>query len=207
MFVGTFSQGGDFRDTGIEGMHRFMKRIWTLVHEGFATGRIIEGAEGNFTYMMHHTIKRVTQDVSELNYNTAIAALMEYYNAFAEDWEKKITKDEIKAMLLLLAPFAPHMTEELWQQFFAGKGEFVSIHKEQWPNYDESKLAKDSVTVVVQVNGKMRSSLVVSTADVQQKEEIEKRAKDSENVMNHLNGKSIKHVVYVPGKILNFVTD
>ena len=110
-------------------------------------------------------------------------------------------------MLLLLAPFAPHMTEELWQTYFAGKGEFVSIHKEQWPTYDESKLAKDSVTVVVQVNGKMRSSLVVSTADVQQKEEIEKRAKDSENVMNHLNGKSIKQVVYVPGKILNFVTD
>ena len=197
LFLGPYDQGGDFRDTGIEGMHRFVKRVWHLF-EGIENRewRMENSKEG--LRIMHETVKGVTEDMENLRFNTSIAKLMTWYNFLAK--QPEISREEVETYLKLFAPFAPHMTEELWSQL----GNKFSIHKSEWPEYDEKYLTQETVTIAVQVNGKLRGTLVIDAKDKDDKAMIEKLSREQETVSKFLEG-DIKHVIFVPGKILNFV--
>ncbi|HVA96362.1 MAG TPA: leucine--tRNA ligase [Candidatus Acidoferrales bacterium] len=199
LFLGPFDQGGDFRDSGIDGMSRFLKRVW----------RLLEGVTQNYAFsenplspaalqMMHQTIKGITEDLENLRFNTAIAKLMTYYNFLSK--QQGLHRDEVEVYLKLLAPFAPHMTEELWAEM----GNQFSIHTSDWPTYDEKYLKQESVTIAVQVNGKLRGTVTVSVSDNDNKAMLEKMAREDEHVAKFLEG-TVKKVILVPGKILNFV--
>ena len=218
MFMGPFSQGGDFRDTGIEGMHRFLRRVWNLVSSikyptsaKASAGRQVLSIEGKDTSLaldslMHKTIKNVTEDIENLNYNTAIARLMEYYNELFSFYTKyKILNTKYcKTLVLLFAPFAPHVSEELCQ-LLNDKKEFSSIHNSSWPKFDPKFLVKDEFVIVVQVNGKLRGNIKVKNEKLKMKSYIEELAKKDDNVVKHLEAKEIKKVIYIEGKVINFV--
>lgn len=204
-FIGPFTQGGDFQDSGIEGINRFLKRVWKLVI-GLEQRVKDEGLTKEREAMMHKTVKGVTEDMEELRFNTAIAKIMTYYN-FLSGY-KQLDREEIEVLLKLLAPFAPHMTEELWQ---SAKGTvqraegIESIHRSSWPSYDIQKIVSDTLIIAVQVNGKLRHALEIHGSKTMIQEEIEQLARENENVKRHLEGNVIKKVIYVPGKIINFV--
>ncbi len=215
MFLGPFDAGGDFRDTGILGMHKFLGRVWRLVSNSLShrLPRVPKSLRENtmiekndLDRAMHRAVKEVTEDMKNLRYNTAIAHIMEYVNELTAATQN-ITSSHTETLLLLLAPFAPHMTEELYQQMKQGSAgkEFTSIHKVSWPIHDQSALTDHTTTIVIQVNGKLRDSFaVISTLSTVQ-EEIEKRAKESDKAKKFLEGKTIRTVIFVPGKLINFV--
>ncbi len=195
LFLGPFNQGGDFRDSGIDGMSRFLKRVWKL----FTCSKMEKGElTPERLHMMHLTIKGITDDMENLRFNTSIAKLMSYYNFLSQ--LESLRKEEVEVYLKLFAPFAPHMTEELWEMI----GNNFSIHTSQWPAYDEKYLKVDMVTIAVQVNGKLRATLHVSVDDKANKVMLEKMAKEDEHVKKFLDA-NVKKVILVPGKILNFV--
>ena len=206
MFMGPFSQGGDFRDTGIEGMHRFLRRVWALAQKSISNFQFPISNQSN--QMMHKTIKKVTEDISSLSYNTAIAALMEWYNAISKSIHStrsgQISKIEIETFLKLLAPFAPHVSEELYQ-LLNEKKDFSSVHVSEWPAYNPKFLEVLEMTVVVQLNGKLRGNITIDRETAKNKEKVESLARNDSKVAKHLEGKQIKKVIYVEGKIINFV--
>jgi leucyl-tRNA synthetase len=229
MFMGPFSQGGDFRDTGIEGMHRFLRRFWTLAQKSISNFQFPISNSNESRRMMHNAIRRVTEDIFNLSYNTAIAALMEWYNFLSQ--QKSVSKEEVETFLKLIAPFAPHLSEELYQLLSDSAGpvksnpsrqgshsfhavgspssfatrRFASIHLEKWPEFDPKYLVKSEVTIVVQVNGKLRGNMVVDLETAKDKIRIENLARADSNVAKHLESKEIKKVIYIQGKVLNFV--
>lgn len=218
MFLGPFSQGGDFRDSGVEGIHRFVKRVWKFFIGAQKSG-FGDDLSDQSRREMHKAVKKVTEDISQLHYNTAISGMMVWYN-FLSSKKEQLSIIEAQAFLKLLAPFAPHMTEELWQQL-KGKGERAkgkdieiqfetspftlnpSIHLSSWPAYDEKYLVSSEAIVVIQVNGKRRGEIKIENERLNIKDEIEKKAR--EVVLRYLEGHEIKKVIHVPGKIINFV--
>ncbi|HVT00806.1 MAG TPA: leucine--tRNA ligase [Patescibacteria group bacterium] len=193
MFIGQFKDGGDFRDSGIEGTNRFVKRVWNL----FNTVEFGPDSEETLR-MINKTIKEVTNDIESFSYNTAIAKLMEFYNHISDD--KKWSKETATSYLKLFAPFAPHMTEELWKNMELGEG---SIHFSSWPEHQEKYLETNEVIVPIQINGKRRGEITVSSKDIKDQAKVEEKAK--EIVSAQLEGKEVKKAIYVPGKIINFV--
>ncbi len=196
MFLGPYDQAGDFSDKGIGGMRRFLNRAWDMIL------RHANGLDPAFPSLehrqrLHRTIQKVTDDVRELRYNTAIAALMEYRNGLQQ--RESLHSEEIESFLLMLAPFAPHMTEELWQRI----GKPYSIHQQAWPVADPELLVLDTVTVVVQVNGRTRG-LINITPEADQEAALA-AAREIPSVQRHLDRGVINRVVYVPGRILNFI--
>jgi leucyl-tRNA synthetase len=230
MFLGPFDAGGDFRDTGIAGMYKFLNRVWRITDDFINSksktqipNQIPNSNETNLKLdkIMHHTIREVTKDLENLRYNTAISHVMEYVNEL-QNYELRITKYEyIKTLLLLLAPFAPFMTEELWSRITnhesrsKNKKEDIilnskflihnSIHKVSWPTYDPKYLVEDEVTIVVQVNGKLRDNIKFKIQNAKVKSEVELIVLKSEKVKKHLEGKKIIKTIYVSGKLINFV--
>ena len=208
MFMGPFDQGGDFRDTGIEGMFRFLKRIWVLFSKGSFGNSFSDMTRLS---IMHKTIKKVTEDIVELNYNTAIAALMEWYNFLSK--LESISKEELGVFAKLIAPFAPHISEELFFMINADKDQrmpadnnWQSISLSAWPKFDSKFLIKNEITIVIQVNGKLRGNIVIDTAISKNKAEVEELGRHDSNVVRHLKAKEIKKVIYIEGKVINFVT-
>ncbi len=199
MFLGPFSQGGDFYDSGIEGMHKFLRRIWTLAQKSISNFQFPISNQSN--QMMHKAIKKVTEDIENLHYNTAISQLMIYYNFLSK--QKGVSQEEIEAFLKLLSPFAPHLTEELWQRMRPSS----SIHTQPWPIFDAKFIAEDETTIAVLVNGKLRGTMLIKSDKLKSKDEIERLAKDTDKVLKYLTGKVVKKVIYVEGKIINFATD
>jgi leucyl-tRNA synthetase len=195
-FMGPFNQDGDFRDSGIEGMNRFLKRVWALL-----SSRSIVSNEPDVAAkrIMHQTVKGVTEDMEELRFNTAIAKLMTWYNSLAK--QDSVSRAEAQVYLQLLAPFAPHLTEELWEKL----GNHNSIHISAWPEFEAKYITKDVVTIAIQVNGKLRTTFEVSIEQAKDQDSIEKAARDDEKVQRFLEEGTIRKVIYVPGKILNFV--
>ena len=202
MFLGRFSMGGDFKDSGLEGMSRFIKRVWTL-----ATGKTIisKDLDASAKSEMHKTIKGVSDDLEALRYNTAIAKIMTYYNYLSGKTD--VAKEEIVTLLKLLAPFAPHMTEELYQRLsFSASSSFESIHTSSWPEFDPGAVRQlADVVIAIQVNGKLRGTLRLRSGQAVTEEEVRSLAKKDANVSKQLEGKAVRKVVFVPGKILNFV--
>jgi len=204
----------EWSDTGVEGSYRFLNRVWRLADElkeySSSRGSIIEvknKADKELNFVMNNTIKRVTEDISgRFNFNTAISAIMELVN---ETYKyKEIGKEKINAslitkaletILVLLSPFAPHMTEELWNVI----GNKSSIHSQSWPKYDSKALVKEEVEIVIQVNGKVRDKVMVSKSI--SKDELEKSALDNDKIKSFIDGKNIIKVICVPGKLVNIV--
>ena len=202
MFTGPYEEGGDWSDKGINGISRFLGRVWRLVTETGAG----EGATADLRSLMrneHKTVRKVTQDIERLHFNTAISAIMEYVNYLTETRDridKKHWREAIRILILLLAPFAPHMCEELWERT-VGK---ESVFCESWPSYDEETAKEEEITLIIQINGKLRQKLTVSV-DLPQ-DELEKIAIGNERIKQLVEGKEIKKVIVVPGKLVNIVT-
>ncbi|MDO8658854.1 MAG: leucine--tRNA ligase [Candidatus Levybacteria bacterium] len=214
MFMGPFKDGGDFRDSAIGGLYRFLNRVWQL--QNFISNNDTDREE---KVIVHKTIKKVTDDIENLRYNTAIASLMELVNFIYR--KGKASKETVKTLLVMLSPFAPHITEELYQNVILRSETtkdldsspsaqndkvFKSIHRQSWPSFDPGLLVEKEVTIVVQVNGKVRDTVKVQKSNIKDQKWIEEEAKKSERVKKHLEGKSVKKVIYVEGKIINFVT-
>ena len=179
----------------ISGIYRFLKRIWEL------QGQVMDiEISTQDQVWMHKTIKKVGDDLNNFHFNTAVAALMTWLNHLTARGE--ISNEEYKTFLKLLAPFAPHITEELWHQLESSAG---SIHLEEWPIAEAKYLMEAEALIAVQVNGKLRDTLKISSADIKNQAEVEKKARQSEKVSRHFTGKEVKKVIYVEGKIINFV--
>lgn len=195
MFMGPFTDGGDWNDTGINGTDRFVKRLWRLFDEFKFSPNGSE--EKEVTSKLHATIKKVTNDMERLQFNTSISALMELLNLLEK--AEKIDEDTAKTMIKLLAPLAPHLAEEVWEKL-SGDGFVID---QDWPTYDEALLVSDTLTIAVQVNGKLRGTISVdATAS---KEDIISQAKADPNVSKFTDGADIKKEIYVPGKLVSLV--
>jgi leucyl-tRNA synthetase len=208
MFLGRWDQGGPWSSKGIEGVRRWLYRVWDVVLQPVelsSTGRTENKlSERDLRRWTHRTIKRVSDDLETFSFNTAVAALMEFTNALARAKETPVVytpawDEAITTLLLLMAPFTPHIAEELWTR----TGRPYSIHQQRWPVYDEAAAAAEMITLVVQVNGKVRARIQVP-ADVTE-EQAREAALASEGVRRHLNGKAPKKIVYVPGRLVNIV--
>jgi leucyl-tRNA synthetase len=196
LFMGPYEAGGEFNDRGLGGVVRFLDRVWrfTLEHADTVSR---EGPDGERRRVMHSAIRQVTEDTAALKYNTAIAALMKYLNELER--QAAVALEELTTFVRLLAPYAPFITEELWHHL----GHTSSIHTQSWPQYDEAAARADTVTVVVQVNGRLRDRLVVP-ADLPETA-VTERALALENVQRHVRSRAVRNVIYVPGRLVNLV--
>lgn len=193
MFMGPFTDGGDWSDTGIKGISRYVQRVWTSLTK---RAKSQEKEADELMAALHRTIKAVTDGLEKLHFNTAIASLMELLNEIEK--HEEISMDTAKNYALLLAPLAPHLSDELWE-VLGGEGFVI---EQKWPSFDPALLVRSIMTIAVQVNGKVRGEVALP-ADAT-KEDILAAAKGNENVQKFLSG-SVKKEIYVPGKLVNFV--
>ncbi|MGN0550416.1 MAG: leucine--tRNA ligase [Acutalibacteraceae bacterium] len=194
MFIGDFEKAAPWSPSSIKGCRRFLERYYNLQNILTDGDKISSELESAF----HKTIKKVGDDIENIKFNTAIATLMALINDITA--QGKINKEELRIFTILLNPFAPHITEEVWEQSGLGNG---IVAEQSWPEYDESKCRDNTVEIVVQVNGKLKSRLTVA-ADAG-KEAAINAAKDDEKVKQATDGKSIIKEIYVPGKLVNIV--
>ena len=205
MFMGPLDQDKPWAMKGVEGVHRFLAKVWRVAcsedSEGKweLSGKIVEGQDDDLAKVTHQTIKRVEEAINSLRFNTAISAMMECANAYTA--AKEVPKDLFLTFLKLLSPFAPHLAEEI--NSILKEGELLS--EQRWPELDESLLVESEIQLIVQVNGKLRARIQVP-ADVS-KEDAEKAALADENVTAHTNGKTVRKVIVVPGKLVNIVAN
>ena len=205
----------EWNDQAVEGCYRFINRVWRFVYDYVqgTDGKLVDysslgelsSKDKDLRRLVHTTIKRVTDDAgTRFNFNTAISAIMELVNGLYQyrelpDCNKAVMAEAVDTLILVLAPFIPHVTEELWQAV----GHDNSVHKQQWPVVDEQALVADEVTVIVQINGKVRDKIVMPiNVD---KAEAEKIALSQPKIADMVAGKVIKKVVVVPNKLINIV--
>jgi leucyl-tRNA synthetase len=208
LFMAPFEQEVAWSKEGISGAHRFAKRLWELVQ------RTIEASHGELKVacvprlelQINKLTRKISEDIEKFKFNTAVAAFMEYLNFLSETVRNDETvlstaewQTAMRQLLVILAPFAPHMTEELWQEY----GCEESIHKQPWPAWDESKLVENEVEVAVQVNGKVRGSMLVASDSTD--EELGSLALAQDYVVKYTAGHIVKRVVAIKGKIVNIV--
>jgi leucyl-tRNA synthetase len=221
LFIGPWNQSAAWSVEGMGGSFRFLQRVWAITQEvmehGAADDEHPTTSDIELKRTIHRAIHRVSKDLEELGFNTAIATLMETVNelyklrttipmkAHGSAWRWAVT-----TLNQLLAPFAPHIAEELWSELQATETTDSnsdlrpkSIHQSTWPTHDAQYLVSDTVTIVVQVNGKLRAQLVFATDA--RKEQILETAKANPKVIEHIAGKEIRKEIYVPGKLVNFV--
>lgn len=207
MFMGSYQDGGDWSDEGIVGISRFLNRVWRLVHmvqeeRGLASEASIE----DLNRTMHYTVQQVGQDLNRFHFNTAISRIMEFVNALyphmverpQDKHQEQFLQDAMRVLVLLIAPFAPHLGEELWEHL----GNKKSVFLEKWPTYEPKFLERKQMTIVIQVNGKVRSRIQVP-ADIFD-EDLKNLALNEERVKMYVH-KGVKRVVVVPGKLVNIV--
>ena len=204
MFLGPWEQGGEWFDTGISGVARWLNRVWNIALEEYAPKTVDAQAAKELERFTHQTIKKMTGDMDRLRLNTMIAGLMELTNYLnkvkdAANVPLKDWQNSVEALVIMVAPTAPHLAEELWHRL----GHSESVHNQRWPLWDEALAKEDEITLVVQVNGKLRDRPTVPASITE--EEAKKMAQISEKVQPFLQGKTIVNVIYVPGKLVNIV--
>ncbi len=207
MFIGPWDQGGPWSNVGINGVARWLNRIWNITSETFEPvghNDLDHDLQSYTEQLLHKTIKKVHEDLDKFKFNTAIAVLMEFSNHLSKVWNSKnISTDVwtncIKQLLLMLAPIAPHLAEELWEI----NGYDFSIHNQQFPDWNESLIEDDSVTLIVQINGKLRDTVQVSTGLT--KEQAQEVAVSSNKIQAYIQEAFIKKVIYVPDRLINIV--
>ena len=202
MFMGPLEQVKPWSTRGVEGTYRFLNRVWRLLTDPQNNGALhpaIQDSKPTEEQLraLHQIIAKVTTDIEELRFNTAIAALMEFTNT-ANKWEV-LPRDLVQQFVLVLAPLAPHIAEELWERL----GNTESIAYAPWPCADQRFLLSDVIEVTVQINGKMRSRISIPANATE--EQVFTIAKNDDNVARHLADKKLKRSIYVPGRIVNFV--
>jgi leucyl-tRNA synthetase family protein len=192
MFMGPFNQGIAWSTDGLMGPRRFLERVWRARDKVSSNSLPNEEQE----YLMNEVIEKVSTDIEEMKFNTAVSSMMIYFNAIEKG--ESIPEKLYRTLILLLAPFAPHFTEEIW----SGLGENSSIHLTPWPAHDKNKSVKKKHLIVVQINGKVRAQF--ETEDLS-KDKVEQIALSLDKTKEHLMGREVKRVVYVEGKLLNIV--
>jgi leucyl-tRNA synthetase len=198
MFLGPFQEGGDFRETGIVGIRRFLDKVWVTAHEAAArTPGVGSSLPQAVERKLHQTIRKVTADTESLDYNTAIAAMMEYINLVREQGAG--SREAVEPLLIMLAPYAPHLAEALW----AVLGHDRTIFAASWPSHDPALASAGDVEVVVQVNGKVRGRVTVSPGATEA--QVVALAMKDESVRKFVNGKPVRKTVYVQDRLLNLV--
>jgi leucyl-tRNA synthetase len=206
----------DWSDQGVEGSSRFLQRVWRLFYEQsphlsdvkpFPFGTALEGEQKSLRQKAHKTIKKVTEDIERFHFNTAISAIMELVNEIylsdlkdrRDESSRRVMREAIEAVVLLLSPIVPHFAEELWEAL--GKGE--STIENRWPDYDREAVVEEEILIVVQVNGKLRDRLTIPASFGE--EEVKAWALKSEKIQKLVEGKEIKRVILVPKKLVNIV--
>lgn len=193
MFIGDFEKAAPWNSDSIKGCKRFVERFWNLQEI------VVDGDDysSDLEPLMHKTIKKVSEDIDNLKCNTAIAAMMTLLNKVYE--KKSITRGELRDLTIILNPFAPHVTEELWEKMNFGG----AVHEAKWPEFDESKTVENSVEIVLQIMGKVRSRMTIPVD--MPKDEVIALAKTDEKIAAAIEGKTIKKEIYVPNKLVNIV--
>ena len=206
MFIGPWHLGGSWSSTGIEGIHRFINRMWSVMldEREKPTKAATRGEIADLRRATHQTIRRVTSDLEAFKFNTALAALMGFNNALIKAKETDVYATDawdeaIRNLVLMIAPLMPHVSEELWERI---GGEY-SVHTQTWPQFSEELAADEVITLVVQINGRVRARLEVAV-DITE-DAAKEAALAHENVQRHLEGKGVKKIVYVPGRLVSIV--
>ncbi len=207
MFIGPWEQGGEWSDSGINGVARWLNRVWEVARRD--PRQLDErpsdpDAQRELDRAVHKTVRRVSGDIERFKFNTALAALMELTNTLTQEYGRMSVgadtwSNAVEKLLLLMSPLAPHVAEELWE----AAGHPYSIHQQPWPHWDEELAADEVVTLVVQVNGRLRDRIEAPVHVTE--EEAREAALGSERVRAHTAGKTIARVIYVPGKLVNIV--
>jgi len=210
MFLAPWEQGGEWNDSGISGVSRWLNRLWRLVLGGYSQDETInqearQKAEQELSRITHQTIRRVTDDLERLHFNTMISTLMELTNYLAKVKETQVVassawEESISILLRLLAPTAPHLTEELWEKT---RREY-SIHNQSWPQWDEELAKDEEITLVVQINGKLRDR-ITAPASITEAELPQLLLDRAKRANAYLEGKKVLKRIYVPGRLVNFV--
>ena len=206
-FIGPYDIVTPWNPGGIHGVYHFLQRVWGLQGKVSKEGKVSNVSREDFRFM-HKTIKKMSEDIENIKFNTAVAALMEWLNYLSAkgnlstSFETRVQSEEYETFLLLLAPFAPHITEELW----SGMGQKYSIHQQSWPAFDNKYLEDQQILLIVQINGKLRDVLKIAKDIVSNKEAVEEIAKGQQKVKKYLAGARVEKVVYISGKVINFVT-
>ena len=193
MFLGPFEEGGDFRDAGISGVKRFLDRLWISVRDARSAGE----PDRVVMRKLHQTIRKVGEDIPKLSYNTSIAAMMEYLNALRRG-ERAAHRAEVEPLVQLVAPFAPHVAEELWEML----GHDTSVFDSAWPAFDPALATEEMVTIAVQVGGKTRGTVVVPPGAGEA--EVLAAAMADAGIAKFVTG-TPKKVIFVPKRLLNIV--
>ncbi|MDO8504957.1 MAG: class I tRNA ligase family protein [bacterium] len=207
MFMGPFDQAVPWSTKSIAGVERFLERVWQL---GSKSSEVSKSSESsNIERLVHKTVKKVTEDIEEMKFNTAIAAMMSLVNELSK--QDYILPSTYYILLQLLNPFAPHVTEELWEKFSKSSETSKSsesskklLAQQPWPQYDPALIKEETIELVVQVNGKVRDR-IAAAADILE-DEAKALAMGSEKVKKWLGGQKVKEVVFVKGKLINIVT-
>ncbi len=201
MFMGPLDAAVAWSTNGLDGARKFLDRIWRLFTDGNGnlSANITEENDGSLEKVYHETVKKVTSDFNNLHFNTGISQLMVFINEAYK--AEQLPKEYMEGFVKMLSPVAPHIAEELWECL----GHKNTVSYEQWPKYDESKLVEDEVEVVVQIMGKVRAKLTVAK-DIS-KEDLEEKALQEEKIQELLEGKTIRKVIVVPGKLVNIVAN
>ena len=207
MFIGPWDQGGPWSDVGINGAARWLNRVWDIAvrdPQPLAGGDVDEDTVRDTTRLLHQTVRKCYNDLDRFKFNTAMASLMELTNHLNRVWadssiDGATWRECVEKLLLMLAPMAPHMTEELWER----NGRPYSIHQQPFPQWDEALAAEDVITLVVQVNGKVRDKLEVPVGIAES--EAQELALASPRVQSYTTGKEVSKTVYVPGRLVNLV--
>jgi leucyl-tRNA synthetase len=206
----------DWSDQGVEGSFRFLHRVWRLFYDyldhlkdmkPFPFGIALEGDQKILRQKTHKTIKKVTEDIERFHFNTAISAVMELVNEIyvseikdsTDESSKRVMREAIETAVVLLSPFVPHFSEELWKDL----GNRESIIKTSWPNYDREAILEEEILIVIQVNGKLRDRMTIPASYGEG--EVKAWALKSERIQKLIEGKAIKRVILVPKKLVNIV--
>jgi len=192
MFMGPFMQSISWSTSGVRGVRRFLDKVWNLQNKlGKKGGESIE-------ILLHKTIKKVTLDIENFNFNTAISAMMILVNEMEKETE--LSSADYELLITILSPFAPHITEDIWQGRLEKKD---SIFNQVWPQYNEGKIIDKEIEMVVQINGKVRSKMKVAT-DISE-DDAKQIALADEKIKSFIEGKEIRKIVFVKGRLLNLV--
>ena len=203
MFLGPWDQGGDWSDDAFNGITRWLNRVWDISTRD--ADELISNNKNNkdFEILINSTVKKVSEDLERFKFNTSISTLMEYTNSLSKIWSagcnNELWKESIIILIKLLSPMAPHITEELWEL----NGQEFSVHNQEFPSWDDQLISTDTKTIVVQVNGKVRSQFDIE--GTKSEEEIFEIASNNEKVQENLTGKEITKKIYVKDKLVNFV--
>lgn len=198
MFMGPLDVAKPWNTKSVEGVRRFYNRVWTLAEECLKSGIAESGNEAK--RRVNALVKKVSKDIEEYKFNTAVSAFMEFTNFWQEN-KNEVGVDVLGTFLKVLHPFAPHITEELWEKC----GNYGLIERQMWPVYDASLVVDDFVTVVIQVNGKVRGRVEVESARISDKDYVLEKAMHAEKVREILQDVKVKESFYVPGRLVNFV--